>query len=259
MEPNFTPNNNQNSVVIPIAIVAGFGLIALAIYFSGLGGTRVATAPTAAPQPATAPQATGQIRPVDETDFIKGNPNAPILIVEYSDYECVFCKQFHETMHRIMSEYGINGNVAWVYRQFPITQLHPNSERISETALCVGEVGGNEAFWKFTDNLFFGREAGERIDVAQLPVYAEVAGVPRAELLSCLDSGRQRTVLEASIADGIQAGVQGTPQSFIIVGNQMEAINGAQPYAVMKGIIDSLLAQLAGGAATPPPAPASPQ
>lgn len=242
MEPS--PQQNTSSIAIPIAIVAGFGLIALAIYFSGIG-TTAAPAPTPAPEPTT--QASGKIRPVDSTDYIKGNPNAPILIVEYSDYDCPFCKQFHETMTRIMDEYGVGGRVAWVYRQFPLTQLHPNADRISQAALCVGELGGNDAFWKYTDKIFAERNLNEPTDVSQLPGYAEEVGVTKDSLLACLESGKHAETIVNSLKDGAQAGIQGTPQSYVIVGNQMAPINGAQPYAVVKQVIDNLLGQLESG------------
>jgi protein-disulfide isomerase len=251
MEPTPQPQPQPStSIAIPLAIVAGFGLIALAIYFSGIGnspsGTTVPSPVATAPTLATP----GKIRPVDETDYIKGNPNAPILIVEYSDYDCPFCKNFHETMARIMDEYGVGGKVGWVYRQFPIAQLHPNAERISQTALCVGELGGNDAFWTFTDLVFAERDLNEPTNISQLPTYAKTAGVTEEDLLSCLNSGKHQATVTASLQDGAQAGIQGTPQSFVIVGNQMAPIEGAQPYAVVKQIIDNLLSQLEGSGAT---------
>lgn len=249
MEPNVQPSSTASSLAIPIAIVAGFGLIALAIYFSGIGtGAKTVPPPTAA----TAEQApAGKIRPVDGSDYIKGNPNAPILIVEYSDYDCPFCKNFHETMTRIMDEYGVGGKVAWVYRQFPLTQLHPNAERISQAALCVGELGGNDAFWKFTDLIFAERNINEPTNMSKLPEYATESGVNEADLLNCLNSGKHQQTVIDSLRDGAQAGIQGTPQSYVIVGNQMAPIEGAQPYATVKQIIDTLLGQLEGAGSTP--------
>jgi protein-disulfide isomerase len=244
MEPS--PQQNPTSLAIPIAIVAGFGLIALAIYFSGFG---TPAAPAAAPvvgQNNTL-QASGKIRPVDSSDYIKGNPNAPILIVEYSDYDCPFCKQFHETMSRIMDEYGVGGRVAWVYRQFPLTQLHPNADRISQAALCVGELGGNDAFWNFTDKVFAERDLNEPTNITKLPEYAEEVGVSRENLVACLESGRHVETVKQSLADGAQAGIQGTPNSYVIVGDQMAAISGAQPYAVVKQVIENLIGQLESG------------
>ncbi len=239
------PTPQSSSPAIPIAIVIGFGLIALAIYFSGMGSNQNNSLGNTLPTPAAnAPTTVSKIRPVDENDYIKGNPNASILIVEYSDYDCPFCKNFHETMTRIMDEYGVGGKVAWVYRQFPIAQLHPNSERISQTALCVGELAGNDAFWKFSDLVFQERNLNEPTNISKLPEYAEKAGVKREDLLSCLDSGRHAASVTSSIQEGASAGIQGTPQSFVIVGNQMAAIEGAQPYAVVKQTIDNLIGQL---------------
>lgn len=246
MEPTQQSQSSSlaSSIAIPIAIVFGFGLIAAAIYFSA--GKNLTTIQNTAETPTKVTTTIGKIRPVDETDHIKGNPNAPILIVEYSDYDCPFCKQFHETMTRIMDEYGVGGNVAWVYRQFPIAQLHPNSERISQTALCVGDLGGNDTFWKFTDLIFAEREINELTNISKLPEYAETVGIKKDDLLKCLDSGKNQAVLDASLKDGAQAGISGTPQSYVIVGNQMAEIQGAQPYAVVKQIVDNLLGQISG-------------
>jgi len=245
------PTPQSSSPAIPIAIVFGFALVALAIYFSGIGSTPAPKATNTLPTGNT-PTTANKIRPVDTTDYIRGNPNAPILIVEYSDYDCPFCKNFHETMNRVMDDYGITGKVAWVYRQYPIAQLHPNAERISQAALCVGELGGNDAFWKFSDFVFQERNLNEPTNITKLPEYAEQSGVSRADLLSCLDSGRQAQVVTASLQEGASAGIQGTPHSYVIVGNQMAAINGAQPYAVVKQTIDNLLGQLEGAGNTLP-------
>lgn len=237
------PTPQSSSPAIPIAIVIGFGLIALAIYFSGMGAGNSKTATGTLPAP-VAQKEVSKIRPVDDTDYIRGNPNASILIVEYSDYDCPFCKNFHETMSRVMDDYGITGKVAWVYRQFPIAQLHPNAERISQAALCVGELGGNDAFWEFSDLIFQERNLNEPTNISKLPEYAERVGVTKDALVSCLDSGRHAKTVADSIAEGAGAGIEGTPQSFVIVGNQMAAVEGAQPYAVVKQTIDNLIGQL---------------
>lgn len=245
------PTPQSTSPVIPVAIVAGFGLIALAIYFSGISNkTDIETSPTVATTEKQA-AAASKIRPVDGTDYIKGNPNASILVVEYSDYDCPFCKSFHDTMNRIMDDYGVTGKVAWVYRQFPLKELHPNAERISQTALCVGELGGNDAFWKFTDLVFSERDINEPTNISKLPEYSEKAGVVKADLLKCLESGHHKKTVADSLQEGASAGIQGTPQTFVIVGNQMAPIEGAQPYAVVKQSIDNLIAQLEQGQPAP--------
>jgi protein-disulfide isomerase len=240
------PTSSKNSIAVPIAIVFGFGLIAAAIYFSGMGNAPAPAPVTTGGETIPTINAEVNISPVAITDYIKGNPNAPILIVEYSDYDCPFCKVFHETMNQIMNEYGVTGKVAWVYRQFPIAQLHPNAPRISEAALCVGEIGGNDAFWKFSDLVFEERETNEATNVTRLPEFAVTAGVERADFISCLESGRMKEKVAASVAEGAGAGIQGTPQSFVLIGNQQAPIEGAQPYEVVKQIVENLLGQLEG-------------
>ncbi len=235
------PSPQSNSIVIPIAIIFGFALIALAIFYSGIGRSTVIKPPVN-----TEVIANGDIRKVDKSDYIRGNPNAPILVVEYSDYDCKYCKSFHETMNQIMNEYGATGKVAWVYRQFPQTELHPNSARISEAALCAGEVGGNDAFWKFTDQVFRERGAEELTNISRLGEYATVAGADTKTFNSCLESGRHQNRIKESVEDGIKAGIDGTPHSFVIVGNQKGAIEGAEPYPVVKGIINDIIGQLEG-------------
>ena len=92
--------------------------------------------------------------PVTPADHILGNPNAEVFIVEYSDLECPFCKQFHKSMLEIMSEYGAEGKVAWVYRHFPLDQLHSKARKEAEATECATELGGNDAFWEYTNKIF---------------------------------------------------------------------------------------------------------
>jgi protein-disulfide isomerase len=238
MNPN---QNNINSWLIPIAIIIGFSLLAVALYLSSNRNY----SPTTATQPITS-NSDARIRPVDETDFIKGNPNAPILIVEYSDYDCPFCKMFHETMNRIMNEYGVTGKVGWVYRQFPLTELHPNSARISRNALCIGQLAGNEAFWRFSDLVFQERNNTEPTNITRLPDYAERLGVKQEDLFRCLQDEATEKRLLRDIEDAVNVGFKSTPHSFVIVGNQIAPIEGAQPYEAIKSIIDSLITQLEG-------------
>src|SRR6185436_7093141 len=83
-----------------------------------------------------------EMEPVTEKDHILGNPNAEVIMVEYSDLECPFCKEFHSTLRRVMNEYGKDGKVAWVYRHFPIDSLHPKARKEAEATECAAELGG---------------------------------------------------------------------------------------------------------------------
>mgnify|MGYP001979024537 CR=1 FL=1 len=219
-------------------------MIAIAIFFTS--GKSSSVNPVAADQNNEAAVVGSEPRPVDDSDYIRGNPNAPILLVEYSDYDCPFCKQFHTTMNQIMDEYGITGRVAWVYRQFPVAQLHPNAPKISKAALCVGDLGGNDAFWTFSDLIFSDRDIDSLTNVTKLPQYAEAAGIAQEDYISCMSSDEMEKRVEQDVADGFNAGARGTPYSVLIVGNQQAVISGAQPYDVVKGIIDNLIEQLDG-------------
>ncbi len=234
----------SNPFIIPGAILIGFGLIAAAIYFSG-GGTTLA--PTANQPLAAAPEAvTEAIRAVDENDHIRGNPNAPIVIVEYSDFDCPFCKNFHETMNSILTDYGATGQVAWVYRQFPIEQLHPNAPKIALASECVASIGGNDAFWKFSDLVFGERGVNEPTNMTQIANYAEQSGANKAEFEACLASDEMQSLVEEDFNDGVAAGIQGTPHSIVLVGGQQGTISGAQPYEAVKQIVETLLSQIEG-------------
>lgn len=107
-----------------------------------------------------------KMSPVTKADHILGSIDAPVKIVEYSDLECPFCKQFHNTMQKIMSEYGTE-KVAWVFRQFPLSQLHSKAPKEAEASECVAELGGNDAFWKFIDKINEVTPSNNKLDQAQ--------------------------------------------------------------------------------------------
>ncbi len=247
-QPSAAPKAAGSPYAIPGAILIGFAMIAAAIFFSGVAGKTAA--PGALPMGDDAAPTPEAIRPIDETDHVRGNPNAPIVFVEYSDFDCPFCKKFHEdTMVKLMNDYGNEGRVAWVYRHFPLEQLHPNAPKIAEASECVAELAGNEAFWKFSDLIFGEREINAPTDMTKIADYAAQAGADKAAFTTCLNEGRHADKVAADLADGIAAGVQGTPHTFVIVGGQQGVINGAQPYETVKKLTDNLISQLEGGAA----------
>ncbi|MDB5204060.1 MAG: oxidoreductase [Candidatus Taylorbacteria bacterium] len=108
------------------------------------------------------------MKQVTAADHIMGDINAPVKVVLYSDLECPFCKSFHSTMQQLMaSSYGTNKQVAWVWRNFPLKQLHPKSPKESEGAECAAELGGNDAFWKFIDKVNEVTPSNNKLDEAQ--------------------------------------------------------------------------------------------
>lgn len=227
-----------SSWAIPAAIVVGFGLIALSIYFGG--GKQAAD--SRGPAAETKEGSIENIAPITASDHIRGNPNAPLMIVEYSDFDCPYCKSFHVTLQKIMEEYGPGGQVAWVYRHFPLTSLHPSAAHLAEASECVAELGGNEAFWKFADLVFGERGPNEPTDISRLPEFATTAGVDAAAFQSCLDSGRHQASVQEDFDNAVATGGRGTPHSVIVIGDRkLEITGGAQPYEQVKMLVDGLL------------------
>ncbi|MES3031897.1 MAG: thioredoxin domain-containing protein [Patescibacteria group bacterium] len=107
-----------------------------------------------------------EIRPVSVDDHILGTLDAKIIIVEYSDLECPFCKVFHNTMHQVVEK--SNGDVAWVYRHYPIPQLHAKAFHEAEATECAWEQKGNEGFWKYMDKLFEITTSNDSLDASRL-------------------------------------------------------------------------------------------
>jgi len=249
--PDSTKTQSQNStLLIPLSILIGFGLIAGAIFFSGGINAKTQQAALTIPNGNTDKALTdtikGPVRPVDEKDHIRGNPNADIVIIEYSDFDCPFCKNFHETMNKIMNEYGSTGKVAWVYRQFPLEGLHPSAPHIALASECVAKLGGNDAFWKFSDLVFGERGVNEKTNTTRLTEFAISSGVGGPAFDACVESNVTKALVDEDIADGINAGAKGTPYSLVLVGGQQGVINGAQPYDYVKSILDTLTKQLEG-------------
>jgi len=228
----------------PIAIVIAGAFIAGALFFSNQT-PRVSGAN--APQPQQAAQATGdleKVKPVTAKDHILGDRNAPVKIVEYSDTECPFCKLFHSTMNQIMDEYGKAGKVAWVYRHFPLDQLHPVKARKEAVATeCANELGGNDAFWKYINRFFELTPSNNQTDIdTVLPQIAREIGLDEARFASCLESGTYDKHIEEDYQNAVATGGRGTPWSIVIAPNGKKyPLSGAQPIENVKALIETAL------------------
>jgi protein-disulfide isomerase len=229
----------SNKHLIPLSIIAAGILIAGAIYFGG-GSKSGSTASLDGANTGRDDNAPIDIAPVSAKDHIRGNTNAPIIIVEYSDIECPFCKVFHNTMKEIVSSY--DGKVAWVYRHFPIPQLHKNAMKEAEATECAFEQGGNTTFWNYLDRVFDATNSNDSLDPSKLPEIAGNIGLDVTKFNECLTSGKQTKAIQASIEEAVRAGARGTPYSVILGKNGKKlVINGAEGVASVKAKIDSLL------------------
>jgi protein-disulfide isomerase len=172
-----------------------------------------------------------------------GSADAPVTVVEFSDYQCPFCQRFFTTTLRALKkEYIDAGKVRYVFRDYPIDQLHPQARKAAEAAHCAGE---QSKFWEMHDALFQNAKA---LAPAQLAEHARALGVDGAAFDACLSSGRYAGRVQQGLADGAAAGVQGTP-GFVVgrtkAGGIVEGtpIRGAQSLETFRRIIDQLLAQ----------------
>lgn len=249
-------------LAVPISIIIAGGMIAVSLFLVNSNKTA---------SPGTTPTVAEEIRGVQSDDHIRGNPNAKIVLVEYSDTECPFCKVFHETLKQIMSDYGADGDVAWVYRNFPIPSLHPKATKEAEALECAADQGGNEMFWKYTDKVYETTDSNNSLDIGvynapedaplgpdgkpyytqkkprsatdagQLSDFAKELGLDVAKFEDCMKTGKFADRVNKDQAEAVAAGGGGTPHSILIVDGEQIPLEGAQPIDVVKGLIDSLL------------------
>lgn len=228
---------------MPLAVVIAGGLIAGAVLLNG-GTAEIAKQKNINPTPQNPEQQVGStdaVAKITEKDHIKGNPDAPVKIVEYSDFECPFCKQFHNTMNEVMDKYGASGDVAWVFRQFPLEQLHPvKAQAVAVASECANEQGGNDTFWKFTDRYFELTLTNNRTDIdTVIPQIAKEIGLDTTAFNTCRQSGKYDEHIQSDIANAVATGGRGTPWSVVIAPNgKTFPINGAQPRAAVEQIIE---------------------
>ena len=181
---------------------------------------------------------------VSSADHIRGNPNAKVKVIEFSDPECPFCKRFHDTMNKIIGEYGKSGQVAWVYRHFPLDAIHSKARKESEALECANEQGGGAKFWAYLDRLFEVTPSNDGLDLAELPKIAEYISLDKVKFNQCLENGKYAKRVADDLADGVKSGAQGTPYSVVAAANGKKfVINGALPYANVKAVIDQALAE----------------
>ncbi|MBI4148856.1 DsbA family protein [Candidatus Woesearchaeota archaeon] len=205
----------------------------------GLGSGTSATgnapaAPSAAPSPLLPeePQANVQAADFVDDDPALGDKNAPVTIVEFSDFQCPFCGRFRsETFDQIKSQYIDTGKVRFVYRDFPLSSIHPNAQKAAEAAECADEQG---KFWEYHDKIFLNQPA---LSPGSLKSWAAELSLDAKKFNDCLDSGKMAAEVSKDLADASRAGGRGTP--YFIVGNA--PISGAVPFSVFQQAIEAQL------------------
>lgn len=225
----------KSQYVLPVTIVVAGALIAGAVFLAGKTG---------GPGTGETDKNVTARAYTQGVDHILGNPNAAIKVVTYEDLECPFCKQFHTTMHQIMEYYGPSGNVAWVFRHFPLTQIHSKAPVEAQAAECAADQGGDTAYYKYLDRIYEITPGSNGLDLAKLPEVARELGLNADTFNQCLKSGKFARRVQDQYNEAISLGGTGTPFTLIMVGTDSVVLEGAQPYDSMRAAIDAVLEQL---------------
>ncbi len=254
-EERGTPS--RETWIIAGSILLGGIIISASILSSGGKFQKLADSDSAAvAQPSGNPtlaggqpsaQPSGSVKVSTDNDPVLGDKNAPLTLIEFSDYECPSCKRsFTDLLPELKKAYIGTGKVKLVYRDFPLS-FHANAEKEAEAAECARSLGSDATYYNFHDQIFTQTTSGGTgIALTQLPVIAKDLGLNVDRFQQCLDSGKFKDEVAKDIADGTAAGVSGTP-SWIIGSSSKDGqiegqlIVGAQPFSVFKVIIDEKL------------------
>lgn len=183
------------------------------------------------------------VRPTSpQRDHIYGNPNAEASLIEYSDFECPFCKSFHSTAKEVVD--SSDGRVNWVYRHFPLAFHNPGAQKQAEASECASALGGNEAFWRYADGIYERtRSNGNGFPLDGLVPLAEEIGLDKGEFRACLETGKFTQRVLEDYEDGVAIGINGTPGN-VLRNNRTGRVvvrAGAIPAANLKNAFDELL------------------
>lgn len=225
---------DMQKILVPISILLAGVFIAGAIVYTNTGTSQIPTGDNTA--------TFGEIRDIQADDHLRGSSDAEITIYEFSDPECPYCKIYHESLLQVTEAYDAN-TVAWVYRHFPIPQLHPKAQKESEALECAAAQGNNDTFWEYTDAVYATTEANNTLDIgvynAPSPTPTDAEGnpyytekTPRSQtdagqlsdiaaslsldveqFEKCLADGTYAERVNTDYSEAVSAGANGTPTS----------------------------------------------
>ncbi|MEK6862596.1 MAG: DsbA family protein [Nanoarchaeota archaeon] len=214
-------------------------LLVISIFTSGFGFSSSNSGTGAAVinnQPSGNNIPTGPVAVSADNDPFKGSKDAAVTIIEFSDFQCPFCKRFFDqTLSQIEKNYVDTGKVKFVYRDFPLDSIHPQARPAALSAECANEQG---KFWEYHDLLFQKQDEWVAVGASSFKQYAKDLGLDSSKFDSCFDSRKYEKEVQSDLDDGVNVGVQGTPAFFI---NGI-LVSGAQPYAAFQAAIEQALA-----------------
>ncbi len=174
----------------------------------------------------------------DSTQHVYGNPDAPVTLVEFADFQCPYCKQFYSTAKQLVDE--SNGQVNWIYRHLPLP-MHGNANTMAAGSECAADQGGNDAFWKFLDGIFTDAlpNQGNADDMKDI---AKKVGLDEGKFQECLSSDKTKDKIQKDSDDARTAGISGTPGNVLYnkTTKKSSAVPGALPVDSLRSEIQKL-------------------
>lgn len=250
--PKISFTGNYTPILIGLLIIASFllGMLTTKVQYleknvaQGVQGAAAVNPQGGSQQAAGAQQPPAPGAKVDVAVGhlpVLGSKDAKVTIVEFSDFQCPFCERFwKETVPQIKKEYVDTGKARFAYRHFPLTTIHQNAAKAGEASECANDQG---KFWEYHDSLFENQAAWANQTASDATAtfvsLGERLGLTTQELKSCLDSGKHAKDVSDDETAGQQAGVNGTPATYI----NGQLVSGAQPYTAFKSLIDAALAK----------------
>jgi len=232
------PKNTTTLILVLLLVGAAFAVGSMWTKIKSLEQGKGTTGKTTTAKEAAgnAAKPAGKIT-IKDSDHIRGNKNAPITLVEFSDFQCPFCQKFQPTMKKVVEEY--QGKVRWIYRHFPLG-FHKNAQKSAEASECAGEQG---KFWEYADKAFENSQGdGTGLNLKDLKKYAKELGLDTDKFNDCLSSDKFASKVKDDLASGQAAGVAGTPGTILIdKDGNTELISGALPFERIKARIEAAL------------------
>lgn len=234
-----TTHTKQNkNIAIIIAIIAGAIIIAAAILYSGKLNKNNDTS-------FVDPDTMFSGRELKQEELVVGDLKSKVIVLEYSDLECPFCKKFHvDTMNSIYEKY--NKEVGFAFRHFPLT-FHKKAPKEAEATLCAREQGGQKAYKNYISRIFETTNGNDSLDLNLLPKFAEELGLDTNKWNNCMATSTYAAQVQLDLNDGLEVGVEGTPNAYVLIKQDnneyriLTVINGARDEKYVSKVIDQAL------------------
>lgn len=223
--------STQNGYGVPIAIVVAGLLIAGAVFWSS-GTASETNRQQANTGQAPVSEPSGEFRLPNESDHVRGNGDAKVAIIEFSDFECPFCARLHPTLARIIDE---DKDVKWIFRHFPLTS-HSRAFGAAVASECIAKLGSNDAFWNFADTVFADQR---KLGNSLYEEMARIAGIDTSAFNTCTKDKSIASEVQNDLDEVIDIGGRGTPFVVVVTASgKLTTFSGALPYEQIKSLVD---------------------